>query len=412
MKKTLVFLIVFALAMLLGWQVFEKATAEKSGFNRRRGPVALAVEIQPVNIITIHNIGEFTGTLVPLSEYVVAPKISGRVEKIPVNIGDLVQGGQLVAVLDDEEFQQQVIQAEAELEVSRANLMERQNARDNAAREYDRTVALRQKKIVSESQLDAVQSELNAQEAKLRVAYAQVSQKEAALKTANIRLNYAQIGLPEKNASEIMVVGERFVDEGELLTVNKPIVSILSIGKLIAVINVIERDYPKVIVGLPAKISTDAYPGKIFSGNVIRIAPMIKEKSREARVEIEISNAAQLLKPGMFVRVKIEFEQRENTTVVPVSALVKRDGERGVFMADFDSNSAKFIPVTVGIESGGMAEVITPRLSGNVVTLGHHLLEDGAPIILPGAAPAEGGRPSGKPAGPEQGKKRPNGGKS
>jgi RND family efflux transporter MFP subunit len=129
-------------------------------------------------------------------------------------------------------------------------------------------------------------------------------------------------------------MGERFVDEGSMLAPNTPIVSILDIGTLIAVINVIERDYPKIRLGLPALINTDAFPGQTFSGKVVRIAPLLMEKAREARVEIEIPNERMLLKPGMFVRVQMEFELHENATVIPLAALVKRDGNPGVFMLD------------------------------------------------------------------------------
>ena len=329
------------------------------------------------------DVGRFTGSLSPQSEFMVAPKIAGRLEKILVDIGDVVTADQLVAVLDDEEYQQQVYQAVAELEVARANLVEVKITSENAKREYERTVALREKKIASESQLDAAESEYKTQQAKLQVANAQVSQKQAALNMAKVRLSYTRIRVPPNHASQQRVVGERFVDEGSMLAPNTPIVSILDIGTLIGVINVIERDYPKIKPGLPAVINTDAFPGQTFSGKVIRIAPLLMEKAREARVEIEIPNQRMLLKPGMFVRVQMEFELHENATVIPQSAVVKRDGSQGVFVVDRQEKKARFIPVTLGIVNEARAEILKPELSGEVVTLGQHLLEDGANIILP-----------------------------
>jgi len=243
---------------------------------------------------------------------------------------------------------------------------------------------LRKKKIISESQIDAAESEFKTQQAKLEVAVAQLSQKKAALKIANIRLSYAQIQVTENNTAGYRVVGERFVDEGAMLAPNTPIVSILDIGKLIAAIHVIERDYPKIQLGMEAIISTDAFPGHTFNGKVIRIAPLLKEKSRQARVEIEIPNAQKLLKPGMFVRVHIQFDEHENVTVVPIAAIVKRNGTQGVFLADLKEQKARFVPVTVGIVNSVQAEVLDPPITGSVVTLGHHLLEDGSLIILPG----------------------------
>lgn len=392
MKKLLVTVIVVAGIGLLGWQIYEKASVSRNEFKRQRGNVAVAVEIIPIRKASIREIGQFTGSLYPLSAFRLAPKIAGRLEKIMVHIGDVVTGDQLVAVLDDLEYHQQVYQAIAELEVAQANLQERRDTIENAKREYERTVALRKKKIASESQLDTAGSEYKIQQAKLKVAAAQVSQKKATLEMAKVRLSYTQIRVPQNNTTGHRVVGERYVDEGAMLAPNTPIVSILDIGTLVAVIHVIERDYSKIKAGQEAVIRTDAFPGRTFSGKVVRIAPLLKEKSREARVEIQIPNEQTQLKPGMFVRTQIEFEQHENATVVPLTALVKRNGTQGVFAVDLQEKRARFVPVKLGIINGTQAEILTPQLSDAVVTLGHHLLEDGAKIILPDETPRDSPR--------------------
>jgi RND family efflux transporter MFP subunit len=383
MKKILTIVIAIAGIGFLSWQIYEKASGSKEGSGSRRGNPAVAVEIAPIQKASIEDVGRFSGSLSPQSEFIVAPKIAGRLEKILVDIGDVVTADQLVAELDDEEYQQQVYQAVAEMEVAQANLEEVKITSENAKREYERTVALREKKIASESQLDAAGSEYKAQQAKLQVAAAQVSQKQAALKMAKVRLSYTRIQVPPDHASQQRVVGERFVDEGSMLAPNTPIVSILDIGTLIAVINVIERDYPKIRLGLQATINTDAFPGQTFSGKVVRIAPLLMEKAREARVEIEIPNEQMLLKPGMFVRAQIEFKLHENATVIPQAALVKRNGNQGIFVVDRQEKKARFVPVTLGIVNDTRAEILKPQLAGAVVTLGQHLLEDGANIILP-----------------------------
>jgi RND family efflux transporter MFP subunit len=388
MKKFFAMLIVLAGIGFLGWQIYQKASVAEKSYSRKRGAAPVAVEIVFIEKATVRNMGRFTGTLYPLSEFIVAPKIAGRLEKILFDIGDTVKAGDLVAVLDDEEYRQQVYQAEAELEVGRANIQERRNMLENAKREYDRTVALRKKKIASESELDTAESEFNAQQARLKVGKAQVAQKEAALKMAKVRLSYAQIRVPQNSGTGYRVVGERFVDEGAMLAPNTPIISVLDISTLVAVINVIERDYPKIRMAQEATIHSDAYPGDQFLGKVVRIAPLLKEKSREARVEIEIPNKNRLLKPGMFVRAQIEFEVHPNATVVPLAALVKRDGKQGVFVADMEEKKARFVPVTPGIVTDTMAEITSPLAARAVVTLGHHLLEDGATILLPVKEPS------------------------
>jgi len=132
-----------------------------------------------------------------------------------------------------------------------------------------------------------------------------------------------------------------------------------------------------------------AYPGKVFAGVIRRIAPLLKESSRQARVEVEIPNGDHLLKPGMFVRAQVEFARHAEATLVPISALVRRDGKEGVFLIGVPRLLRPVHPVTTGIINGETAEVMAPAISGEVVTLGNHLLETvrGDP---PGASAAGG----------------------
>ena len=411
MKKTLLILIVLTIGGLIGWQIYQKTSSQGQLPNRQTRNFAVAVETRPVSDRVIRDVGLFTGTLSPKSQFIVAPKISGRLERILVNIGDFVKHKQLIAVMDDDEYIQQVDQARAELEVAKANLEESRSALDIAGRELERVKALRKKKIASESELDSAKAQFRAQDAKHKVALAQLAHKKAALKAARIRLSYTRIYVSREKGDGQWVVGERFVDEGAMLPPNASIVSVLDIGSLIAVIHVIEKDYSKVRIGQQAIMTTDAFPGRTFTGKILRLAPLLKETSREARVEIEVPNREGLLKPGMFVRVEIEFGRHNGATVIPLNALVKRNGRQGVFLADIQGMKASFVPVTLGIITGNLAEVVSPPLSGAVVTLGQHLLEDGSAIILPDKRPA---RPSTRKTGGKGSKRRsgtPSGGR-
>ena len=387
MKKAVAILITLALLSLLGWRIQKKLSTLARSSGRQRRAVAVAVEITPVQNTTIRDIGLFTGTLLPKSQFTVAPKIAGRLEKLLVNIGDPVNRGDLIALLDDDEYFQQVEQARAELEVATANMEESLSALDIAEREFERVQTLREKKVASESELDAARVQYNAQDARYRVALAQVTQKEAELSAAQVRFSYTQIAALWEDGDNPRIVGERFVDEGEMLRANTPLVSILEIHSLTAVIHVIERDYSQVRIDQDAVITTDAFPEKTFPGKVVRVAPLLKEASRQARVEIEVSNADRLLKPGMFVRARIEFARHDDATVVPVAALVKRKNQQGVFLVDTQERRAHFVPVTVGIMNNELAEVVAPPLTGAVATMGQHLLEDGSPVTLPQKQP-------------------------
>ncbi len=382
MKKFFSVVLVLAIVTIASWQVYKKLTASSNKNRPGRSAAPVAIETKPIRKDIIRDIGVFTGSLLPKSQFVVAPKVAGWLEKLLVNIGDEVNQNQVIAILDDEEYTQQVQQAKAELQVAKANAENCTSDLDIAKREYDRAKALREKQIASASELDESEAAFNACQTRLKVSLAQVAQKEAALKAADVRLSYTKVQAFWEDGDDTRVVGERFVDEGSLLQVNEPIVSILENNPLTAVVYVIEKDYQKVKVGQQSIITNDASPDKTFTGNVVRIAPLLKESSRQARVEIEIPNPGQFLKPGMFVRAQIEFARHDNATLVPYAALVKRESKEGVFITDLNNLKALFTPVKTGIINSELVEVIEPDISGFVVTLGNHLLEDGSDITV------------------------------
>jgi RND family efflux transporter MFP subunit len=451
MKRTLVTVAVAILFAALAWRIWEKV-AEKRAAGAPREPggrpaAAVPVVVEPVRIATIRDVRMFTGTLRPDSEFELMAKISGRLDKLTVRLGEPVERGQLIAQLDDDEhvrrveqaqaeldvakanaesvrldaeledqeLAQKVVQVEAELGIAKANVAERASNLNVAEREFERAKTLRDKTIMSQSSLDEAEARYLAEKARkevalaqvaekeaaltaakvrlsqtqkdarandVRLAQAQVAQREAALRSAEVQLGYTRIRAEWEGGAATRYVGQRFVDEGTMLTSNTPILTVVDLAKLRAFIYVIERDYPKMKVDQTAAISTDAYPGRIFEGHIARISKVLQETSRQALVEVEIDNRDLRLKPGMFVRLEIEFAEHENATVIPRAAFVRHSDKRGVFLLDDEEKTVTFVPVTAGITTATQVEVLEPALEGSVVTLGQHLLSDGAAVII------------------------------
>jgi multidrug efflux pump subunit AcrA (membrane-fusion protein) len=134
MKKILLTGILLLGMAFFGWQIYQHVNRDNKAVNRERKNIPVAVEVAPVRQATVQDIGWYSGSLYPNAAFVIAPKIGGRLEKIWVNIGDELQSSQLIAVLDDAEYKQQVSQAKAELDVARASLLEQENALENAKR--------------------------------------------------------------------------------------------------------------------------------------------------------------------------------------------------------------------------------------------------------------------------------------
>lgn len=397
MKKVVLLLLV--LLSLAGWRVLAIArdrAAKKSG---SRPSSAVAVAVSPARRETIREVRVLSGSIVPRSQFIAAPKIAGRLEKLYVDIGDAVRQGDRIADLDDEEYRQTVEQSRAELEVARANVVDSKSVLEIAAREYNRTQELLKQKVASEAETEKAQAILLAAQARQSVVLAQVRQAEAALKGDEVRLAYTRIVATWEGSDEVRVVGERFADEGAMLRANDPIVSILDVEPVLAILNVIERDYSLVQTGQVAVLSTDARPAERFPGRVTRKAPLLKEGSRQARVEIEIPNAERRLAPGMFVRAELVFDTHPDAQTVPAGALVRRDEQTGLFVADVQKRQARFVPVKTGIVNGESVEILSPALPDSIIVLGQHLLQDGSAILPPDAPPAPAVAP-GTPARP------------
>jgi RND family efflux transporter MFP subunit len=378
MKK--IGLAILALIVLVaGWRIYQAIFNAVAAVDARPPVVVSLARVEKESIL---DIGTFTGSLLPRSQFVAAPKIGGRLEKVLVDIGDEVSFNQLIAVLDDDEYELQAQKAKAELEVFKASLEESRSSMEVARRELERVKTLFDKEIASESDYDLAKDRFVAQKARYEVSVAQLDQQQTELQAAQVQLSYTRIRATwdEGVQGGKRVIGQRFRDEGSMLQPNTALVTILDINSLLAVVHVIERDYTKVQPGMTARITTDAYPDSVFTGRVVRVAPRLEETSRQARTEIEIPNSNHILKPGMFVRVEMTYGVHENASVVPAQVLVRRDGSQGMFMADTQAMVASFVPVKVGITNGGKTEILEPEVSGLVVNLGQHLLEDGSPI--------------------------------
>jgi RND family efflux transporter MFP subunit len=377
----------------LGWLIFaqfqDRTGPSKSGKDLRPVPVE-AAQIQHGPIALQRT---FSGELEALAEFVVAPKVSGRVEHVIVNIADTVKRGQVVAELDNDEYVQAVAQAQADLEVARAKLSEAKSALEIANREFKRTESLLKRGIASDSEFDAASQDRLAKQAQLKVAAAQVTKAESSLESANIRLGYTQITAGWTSGAEHRVVAERYVNEGQTVAANAPLLLIVDLNPIVGVIFVTERDYAHLKPGQLVSLTTDAYPGEQYPGRIARIAPIFRKSTRQARIEMTIDNPQHRLKPGMFISATVVLTRVPEATIVPEQALTIRDDRSGVFIVSEDGRSVSWREVKAGIREGDRVQVQGEGLSGQVVTLGQQLVKDGSAITIPDMqSPAADGR--------------------
>jgi RND family efflux transporter MFP subunit len=363
----------------------------------QRRASAVGVETAPVEIRDLSANRVFIGTLEAENKFDAAFKVGGRVREMVVNLGDCLEKGALIARLDSEEFSQQLAQSQAELDVARASLAEARSRLNAARRNFERAATLREKKVSSAAELEASETEMLTQQAGVKLAEAQIQQREAALRAAEVRMSYTTLRADWQSgpADVCRYVASKHVDEGDTISANTRIVTMVDLSQLNAVINVAERDYALLRAGQSARISVDSLPDKSFTGTVRRLAPIFDSASRQARVEITVPNPESILKSGMFARVQIELGRAEQAVAVPTDAVIQRLDAYGVFVVE--DGSARFVPVQRGIEAAGWTQITDLEAGQTVVTLGHHLLSDGTPVTTSGNQPERPERP-GRPA--------------
>ena len=359
-------------------QFYEPDSSRKGGRASRPVPVEVAqIQRGPITLRRT-----FSGELEALAEFVVAPKVSGRVERVLVNIADAVERSQIVAELDNAEYIQAVTQAQADLEVARAKLSEARSALEIANREFKRTDSLLKRGVASDSEYDAARQGQQAKQAQLKVAEAEVTKAESSLETARIRLGYTKVTAGWTGGDDSRVVAERYVDEGQTVAANAPLMLIVELQPIIGVVFVTEKEYARLKPGQLVSLTTEAYPGEQYQGRIDRIAPVFRKNSRQARIEMIIDNPRHRLKPGMFIRASVVLDRVADATIVPEQALTIRDDRSGIFIVSEDGRSVSWHTVDVGIREAGRVQVAGKGLAGRVVILGQQLIDDGSRIEI------------------------------
>ena len=338
------------------------------------------------------------GNLIGLATVDVVPKVGGRLQSVNVRLGDSVRKGQLLAQLDDREILEQVRQAEASYEVQRATIRQREADLKFAETNLARSRNLFERQLLPRQSLDDADARQQAAAAQVDLSRAQFDQTKARLDELHLNLENTRIVSPVDG-----FVARRLLDPGAFASSNAPVVSVVDISLVRLVANLVEKDLRRVRPGTEARVDVDAFPGEAFDGRVARVAPVLDPATRTAQMEVEIPNPQHRLKPGMYARVGLLVSRRENALVVPRNAIVDVDGRSGVFMAD--GTSARFQPVSVGLQDQQKAEILSGLTDGQrVVTTGSNALRDGDPITLAVQKGGPGGQPAGPPQGTPQGR--------
>jgi HlyD family secretion protein len=339
----------------------------------------MTVEVASVKRADMTESLTVVGNLIGAATVEAVPKVSGRLDEVSVRLGDRVRRGQTLAKVEDREIAEQVKQAQAAFDVSAATIRQREADLRLAQTNLDRSKNLFDRQLIPKQTYDDTDARYQAAAAQLDLARAQYQQAQARLDELKINLANTIIASPVSG-----FIGKRALDAGAWVTPNSSFISVVDIGIVRLVANVVEKDLGHINSGMKADVIVDAYPGEHFVGRIAHVAPVLDPATRTAQIEVEIENSAFRLKPGMYAKVSFVIEHKEKVLVVPANAVIDAQGKKGVYVPG-DGNVAKFQPVTLGMADPTQVEITAGVTEGmRVISTGAAALREGDKIVLLG----------------------------
>jgi len=317
------------------------------------------------------------GTILPVREAKISPKIGGKVLKIYVKENDPVRQGEVVAKLDPTDAQIRFEQAEAGLATAKAGLKQTETNLELAKIEYERAQRLKESNSIAQSAYDKANTGYKMACAQLELANAQVNQAEAALTSARQGLEDTNITTPISG-----LIASKQVNEGEVISqmnLSAPILLVMDISLVKLEVAVSEDLITKIKKHQQVKVAFDAYPDKRFTGIISDISSTINPQSRTFKVTINIRNPHHLFKPGMFARVVIDIEKHQNVLCVPQGAVFNRGLDNYLYVVE--ANKAKLKQVKLGLQDLEKVEITEGLTTDDeVVIRGVENLQDGSMV--------------------------------
>lgn len=346
---------------------------------REGPPPATTVDVAEARRESVSVRAASVGTLEAERRAELRAEVEGVVAAIPAAEGAAVSRGELLVRLDARELAAQAAAAEAAVERSRTEA-------ENFRARLERNRGLLEAGAISPQALDDLESGYQAAQARTAEAEANLRLARRGLEKAVVRAPFAgRIG------ARSFYVGD-YVREGDVL------MELIDDDLLRVAFDLPEEYLGRVEMGSAVAISARSLPGREIPGRVAFVSPRVEPATRTLAIEAEIPNAERLLRPGQFVDVEIELEERPEAVVVPEEAVVPRGGENFVFVVA--DGKAELREVTLGERAPGRVEVVSGLAAGErVVVAGQQKIQDGSPVEAAAAAPRPGAAAG--PAGEE-----------
>lgn len=303
------------------------------------------VKVQTLESERIAKTLELSSTLEGYETMNIAPSLTGHIEHIYVEVGSRVQKGTMLVRMD-----------QTQLNTTRINLA-------STKTEFDRVSALKQSGSISQQVYDQT-----------KAGYEQLVENEKFLEQNTF-----------VKAQFSGVISAKNYEDGEMYA-GQPILTLTQISRLKAIINIPETYFPLVKQGMKVEVESDIYPGEVFPATIEIVYPTIDAASHTFQAKLNIPNASEKIRPGMYVRTRLGVGEVD-AIVVPYQSVLKLTGsnDRYVFVAD--GNTARRVAVTLGQRFDDRIEIIPVeagalKAGDRLVVTGQARLVDGATLEI------------------------------
>jgi membrane fusion protein, multidrug efflux system len=348
-------------------------------------PAPVAVRVAAVRSQSIDRFLRVTGSLAADEQAEVAAETGGRVVATPVERGTRVSAGAVLIRLSGQEADASLREAEANAAQIEARLgltsdqpfdpahvPEVLNAKaslDWAEADFNRIQALLDQKVVSQSEFDQKQTQMQAARQQYRTAQNAAQQSYLSLQAARARVDLAR-----KTAADTVVkapfaglVAERVVSTGDYVTRGMKVATVVRINPLRVELTVPEQYLSQVKEGQAVKLTVDAYAGETFSAKVRFVSPALKTDQRALTVEAIAPNADSRLKPGLFATAFLQKPAAAAALLVPTTAVETIAGTSRLYVVK--ERKAEERIVTTGELVGDRIEIATGVAAGETVAV-------------------------------------------
>lgn len=394
----LLLLVVAAIAGLSWYAVKGKPPAtDRGGMPRGRPPVTVGVATAERQSFPVEL--DALGTVTPIANAVVRAQVSGVLQQVLFAEGQVVRRGQLLAVIDPRPFENALMQARGQLQ------------RDEAQLEVARVNERRYRQLLAQDSI--AQQEVDAQVALVKQLEGTVNIDRAAVRTAELNLDFSRIAAPIAGR-----IGLRGVDAGNLVgpSDTNGIVSITQVDPIDVAFAVPQDAVPELKAALaggkPLAVSAwdRSRSTQLASGRFLALDNLVDTQTGTVRAKARFDNAKTLLFPNQFVNIRLKLRTVDGATAVPVPAV--RNGGNGpfVYVLNPADSTVTLRSVRRGLSSADKSQILAGVEPGEqVITEGADRLTDGAKVRLPGAGrDAKDGKRggAGEPRGAEGGPRR------